>query len=570
MTPLFGKKTEPDWFLPEDVRKQLKETFADLKNPVALELFAKAGVNDEFSDYTAKFATDLSRLTDKITFARHELSSDRAKELGVTASPTLCVNPDKCHVRFLGAPLGEEGKSFITAIFLASLATSGLSETSLSILEPLEEERLVQVFVSPTCPYCPGQVMHAVKCALARPKLVRAECVEMSENPELAERYNVGSVPHTVINEGAHTGLGLMPEERFVAEMVHLASAEELKKEGALPDFLDGKTGAGYGSIEPGEVDLVIVGAGPAGLTAGIYAVRAGLKAVILEKSIVGGQVALTPVVENYPGFASVPGKQLMDIMSEHARQYIPVHEGEEVEGIERGESLTVTTSRGVYTAKTVILTTGAAYRQLGAPGEDVYFGRGVNYCASCDGYLYKGKKVAVIGGGNTALTDALHLKHLGVEVTIIHRRDEFRAQVPLRESVEREGIPIIWNTVVEEIMGDGKRATGLRLRNVRDDATSELAVDGAFVAIGQVAATELAKSLGTDLNESGFVAVDSAMRTSVPGVYAAGDLVGGLQQIVTAIGEGSVAAMSAFEDISHPRWKKAPTPANGSNTENA
>jgi thioredoxin reductase (NADPH) len=227
------------------------------------------------------------------------------------------------------------------------------------------------------------------------------------------------------------------------------------------------------------------------------------------------------------------------------------------VETIERGETLAVTTNRGVYSAKAVILATGAAYRQLGAPGEDRYFGRGVNYCASCDGYLYKGKKVAVIGGGNSALTDALHLKHLGVDVTIIHRRDEFRAQVPLRESVEREGIPVIWNTVVEEITGDGKRATGLRLRNVLDDATTELAVDGAFVAIGQVAATELARSLGADLDEGGFVAVDSAMRTSVPGVYAAGDLVGGLQQIVTAIGEGSVAAMSAFEDISHPYWKE-------------
>jgi thioredoxin reductase (NADPH) len=558
MAPIFEKKTKDgDWFLPEDVRKQLAETFIHLGKPVALELFTRPGVNDEFGDYAASLAADLARLTDKITFARHAIPSARADELGVTASPTLCVAPDRCHVRFLGAPLGEEGKSFITAVILASLNTSGLSEMSLSILDGLEDERLIQVFVSPGCPYCPGQVMHAVKCAMARPGLVRAECVEMSENPELTERFQVGSVPHTVINGGAHIALGLMPEERFVAEMVHLKSAEALLAEGALPGMSGNRLGAGYGAIEPGEMDLAIIGAGPAGLTAGIYAVRAGLKAVVLEKSIVGGQVALTPVVENYPGFVSVPGRQLMDIMSEHARQYVPVNEGESVERIEPGETFTVTTSRGTYSAKAIILTTGAVYRQLGAPGEDRYFGRGINYCASCDGYLYKGKKAAVIGGGNTALTDALHLKSLGVDVTIIHRRDEFRAQAPLRESVERENIPVIWNTEVVEITGDDRRVRSLRLRNVLDGSTSELAVDGAFVAIGQVAATDLAKSLGVTLREDGFVAVDTAMRTNVPRVYAAGDLVGGLQQIVTAIGEGSVAAMSAFEDISHPAWKE-------------
>jgi thioredoxin reductase (NADPH) len=558
MAPVFEKKEDTGWFLPEDVRKQLTEAFAKLKAPVALELFAQTGVNDEFSDYTAKFAADLARLATAITFVRHDIPSERASALGITASPTLCINPDTCHLRFLGAPLGEEGKSFITAIVLASLGTSGLSEMSRTALDALDEERLVQVFVSPTCPYCPGQVMNAFKCALARPGLVKAECVEMNENPELVERFEVGSVPHTVIDQGAHTALGLMPEERFVVELVYRKSAEKLLEEGALPGMRSGKPHESFGTIEPGEVDLVIVGAGPAGLTAGIYAVRAGLKAVILEKSIVGGQVALTPVVENYPGFASVPGKQLMDIMSEHARQYVPVHEGEGVDTIEAADrTFIVTTSRGRYSAKAVILSTGAAYRQLGAPGEDRYFGRGINYCASCDGYLYKGKKVAIIGGGNTALTDALHLKNLGVDVTIIHRRDEFRAQAPLRESVTRENIPVIWNTVVEEFLGDDKRVTALRLRTLTDNAVTELPFDGAFVAIGQIAATDLAKTLGVGLNENGFVAVDASMRTDVPRVYAAGDLTGGLQQIVTAIGEGSVAAMSAFEDISHPYWTK-------------
>jgi thioredoxin reductase (NADPH) len=559
---LFKKDQPDEWFLPEDVRKQLTETFQALKEPVHLELFAEPGVNDDFSDYTAKFCADLARLHDKITFKRFDIPSDRAAKLGVTASPTVCLNPDDYHIRFLGAPMGEEGKSFITSIMLVSLRMSGLSEASLSLLKPLEEERLAQVFVSPSCPYCPGQVMHAVKSAIARPGLIKAECVEMTENRELTEKFNVGSVPHTIFDNGAHDALGLMPEERFVVELVHLESAEKLLEEGRLPGVEGLQTATGFGTIEPGAVDLVIIGAGPAGLTAGIYAVRAGLKAVVLEKSIVGGQVSLTPVVENYPGFTAVPGKQLMDIMSEHARQYVPVHEGEGVEAVETGDPaqdrpFTVITARGEYPAKAVVLAMGATYRKLGIPGEDTYFGRGVNYCASCDGYLYKGKSVAIIGGGNTALTDALHLKNLGVNVTIIHRRDEFRAQKPLMDSVEREGIPVLWNTVVEAIEGDGGKVTALKLRNVKDDAANDLPVDGVFMAIGQEVATELAKAMGVKLNADGYIEAGPDMRTSVPRVYVAGDLTGGLQQIVTAIGEGSVAAMSAFEDISHPYWKE-------------
>nr|WP_275406380.1 FAD-dependent oxidoreductase [Pseudodesulfovibrio sp. JC047] len=332
--------------------------------------------------------------------------------------------------------------------------------------------------------------------------------------------------------------------------------------EGTLPDIGTTTEPSGYGTIEPGEIDLVIVGAGPAGLTAGIYAARAGLKAVVLEKHIVGGQVALTPVVENYPGFVSVPGKQLMDIMAEHARGYVPVHEGEGVESITLGNAVNdepciVITNRGRYSAKALILTTGAKYRQLGVTGEETYFGRGINYCASCDGSLYKGKSVAMVGGGNTALTDALHLKNLGVNVTIIHRRDAFRAQQSLQQSVKHEQIPVLWNTVVEAIKGDDRRVHTLVLRDLTTQEITDLPVDGVFVAIGQKASTELAHAIGVELKEDGFVKVGTDMRTNLPRVYAAGDLTGGLQQIVTAIGEGSIAAMSAFEDISHPYWKK-------------
>ena len=572
MSPLFKKNAKKDaekalkndathdgdWFLPEDIRTQLIETLSHMKDPVILEVFTAKDAPNEYDQYVTKITRDLDRISDKITTNFHAVDSDRAKEAGVVMSPTILVAPDRYHIRFLGAPVGEEGRSLISSILLTSAGRSGLSKLSSEMLGELTEDRLVQVFVTPTCPYCPGQVIHAMRAAIEKPMQVKAECVETNENLELSSKYNVGSVPHTEINEGALTQQGLLPEERFAVELVFLRNAEELLKEGLIPGV---EAPPQFEGIEDGEVDVVIVGAGPAGLAAGIYAARAGLTGVVLEKNVVGGQVTLTPMVENYPGFPKVPGTQLMDIMSQHARQYLPVIEGEGVEKIEPGETpadrLLVTTTRSAYQARAVILVTGATYRALGVPGEDLYFGHGINNCASCDGYLYKGRKVAVAGGGNTALTDALHLKNLGVDVTIIHRRDAFRAQQRLQDSVEREGIPVLWNTVVEEIEGDGTNVTNLKLRNVVDETRTDFPADGLFVAVGQNANTELAKALGVELAEGGFIKVDLQMRTNVPHVYAAGDVTGGSQQIVTAISDGSVAAMAAFEDLSDPYWKK-------------
>ncbi|WP_147820244.1 FAD-dependent oxidoreductase [Salidesulfovibrio onnuriiensis] len=554
MNPQYEQQNRKDdgWFLPEEARKQLEEHFKDLKGTVTLSVFNQEGENDPFNEYVDKFLGDLVRLSDKITVEHFDLESPEAEALGVETSPVIMFNRDTYDIRFMGAPLGEEGKSFLTALFLVSLGQSGLSGTSRGIMAELDEERTVQVFVNPTCPYCPGQVINAVRAAVERPELVRVRCVETGENPELSMHFKVGSVPHTEIfgpDDGRHTMLGYMPEERFVIEMATLKDAEQLAHEmGAHP---------GGGHEAAAEVDVVIVGAGPAGLTAGIYAERAGLRAVVLEKGLIGGQVALTPMVENYPGFPTVPGKQLMDIMSQHAREYVNIMEGEEVSEVKIGRNIEVFTNRGAYVAQGLIIATGATWSQLGAPGEQEFFGKGVNYCASCDGYLFKKKKVVIVGGGNTALTDALHLKNLGVDVTLVHRRDAFRGEKRLQDSVKRENIPVIWNTMVEEITGEDGHVTAVKLRNIKDDAITEMPVDGVFIAIGQRANTELARMVGLTLTAQGYVQVDAGMRTNIPRIYAAGDITGGVQQIVTAIGEGSVAAMSAFEDLSDPYWKK-------------
>lgn len=557
MCPFFKKSKKQsddgyEWFIPEDSRQHLVKLFEKLQEPVDLVVFTERGTNDVYNEYMVKFIRDIDRLSPLINASYYDLDSEEAKKYGVETSPALLLQPERYHVRFLGAPLGEEGRSFIEAILMVSRGQSNLSQSSKNMLAELQDPRHVQVFVNPSCPYCPGQVINAFKAAVEKPLLVRSECVETAENPELAMQFAVGSVPQTVINQELFL-LGLEPEERFIAELLTLKNADDILA--AQEEHHDHPAHGTRAERTIEEKDLIIIGAGPAGLTAGIYAERSGLSSVILEKAIIGGQVALTPVVENYPGFANIAGKKLMDIMSDHAREYTDIREGEQVEEIKVGNDLEVTTNHGVYLGRALLLCTGATWRKLGAPGEDRYFGFGVNYCASCDGYLYKGRKVFIIGGGNTALTDALHLKNLGVDVTIVHRRDAFRAEQKLQDAVQHAGIPVLWNSDVAEIHGDGKRVTGVTLRNTQDDGTMEHDVDGVFVAIGLDANVELAKQIGVQLDAQGFIKVDRGMRTNVPRIYAAGDVTGGVQQIVTAIGEGSTAALSAFEDLSNPYW---------------
>lgn len=534
-----------DWFIPEESRKHLEEAFADLKGDVAIEVFTRKGENDPYNDATIGFCRDLGRLSDKIAVTFHDCDSDHAKERDVTRSPTVVMQPDAVRLRYIGAPLGEEARTFIEAVMLLSFGESRLSDVSADLMKELDEERAVKVFVSPTCPYCPGQVSNAFRAAMHRPDLVSAECIETGENPDLAEKYSANALPKTIINE-TFEQRGLYPEERFVAELVALKAADDLQQAMAEPKDDNVK-----------KVDVVIVGGGPAGLTAAIYAERAGLSSVVLEKGVVGGQVALTPEVENYPGFKKVGGIQLMDLIGEQAREYGLVKEGEEAREVKVGRDIEVFTDRTHYVARALILATGASSKRLGVPGEDELFGRGVSVCASCDGWAYKGKEVLMIGGGSSALTEALHLHNMGIGVTIVHRRDSFRAEKHLQQSVEREGIPVLWNTVVEEFIGDDNGLKTVRLKNIQDGTQTEVDVPGAFVAIGWRPETSIAQMLGVKTDDYGYIVADRHMRTNIPRIYACGDVIGGVQQIVTAVGEGSTAALSVFEDIANPYWKK-------------
>ncbi len=525
--------------IPVDVQNAIKDTFfKELKDDVLIEVYTLRGMNDQFNTATVQLIKVLAGLTDKIKASFHVVGDELSVKRNALRSPTVLIAPDKYRMRFTGTPHGEEGRSLLVTIMMASTGKTILTARAMERIAGLKEKRDIQVFVSPTCPYCPQQVLTAFSAAIINPAMISADAVEIYENQDLAEALGSLAVPQTFIN-GTFTGAGLQPEEIFTETLMTLKEPVYLTEE-----------------ITPGEPikkDLVIIGGGPAGLTAAIYSVRSGLKTIILEKTALGGQVAITPVVENYPGYMRIGGKSLVDLMAQQAAQYADIHVGEVVKEITReAGGFHVKTSRAIYIARGVLLTTGADPRVLGVTGEKRFYGRGVSYCATCDGYFFKdGKRVIVVGGGNTAVADALYLHNLGANVTLVHWRDTLKAEARLQESLKQTGIPVLWNSEVREILGE-KIVKSVKIEDKTERTLKEMPVDGVFIAIGYVPNNEIAKNLGLELDAEGYVKVDlTTMRTSVPGIYAAGDITGGLKQIVVAVGQGSMAAMSAFEDIS-------------------
>lgn len=296
--------------------------------------------------------------------------------------------------------------------------------------------------------------------------------------------------------------------------------------------------------------DVIILGGGPAGYTAALYAVRAGLRTLIIERMAPGGQMALTTQIDNYPGFPeTVDGFTLGMRMREGAERFGAQTLMAEVTSVRLDQPVkTVETTQGSYESPVVVLATGASHRPLGLPGEESLVGRGLGYCATCDGMLYRGKTVAVIGGGNTAAADALSLSRICSKVLLIHRRDSLRAsRVYHAPLMDAPNIDLLWNTVVEEILAADK-VNGLRLKNTVTGETQTLPVDGVFVSIGRAPATELFRGQ-VELDESGYIRADETTRTSLPGVFAVGDVrTKPVRQIVTAVGDGATAIHFAEE----------------------
>ena len=298
--------------------------------------------------------------------------------------------------------------------------------------------------------------------------------------------------------------------------------------------------------------DIIIVGAGPGGLTAGIYAGRQGTRNLILDKGFAGGLGREVPVMENYPGFDNISGLELIDKMKSQAIKNCELHENENVLEIIKTDDeyrFTIKTDKNSYLSKTIILATGSSHRQLNAKGEEEFKGKGVSYCATCDGFFFQGRDIIMVGGGNSALQEALYLDNLGVNVTLVHRRDEFRAQKHLQNQIKEEGINVIYNAVVEEIKGD-MLVESVVLKDTQTGVLTDLPINGIFISIGYIPHTELAKQLGVNLDESDHIIIDKEQKTNIDYVYAIGDVCVGLKQWVVACGEGAVAATSAYHDL--------------------
>jgi len=306
--------------------------------------------------------------------------------------------------------------------------------------------------------------------------------------------------------------------------------------------------------------DIMIIGAGSAGLSAGIYAVRSGLKTLVLDEKLSGGTIADASTVVNYPGFAEISGGELAEKMTSHCRKVgATIHELESVTDMDlKSEEKTVKTSASTYKTKAVIYSTGSHYREIGVKGEKEFRGKGVSYCGVCDGPFFKNKRVLVVGGGNTACITTLYLSGLAAQVNVIHRRQAFRAEESLVSDISsKNNVAVLWNTEIQEIKGDTQVRT-ISLLNNSTGKTSELAVDAVFVQIGEAPNSQLAKAAGVETDEHGYIKVDVKQQTNLLGVFAAGDVTNQpIKQVGTAVGQGITAALEAYSFIRQPYYRK-------------
>ncbi|WP_076636100.1 thioredoxin-disulfide reductase [Lactiplantibacillus plantarum] len=298
--------------------------------------------------------------------------------------------------------------------------------------------------------------------------------------------------------------------------------------------------------------DVIIIGAGPAGMTAALYASRANLSVLLLDRGIYGGQMNNTAAIENYPGFKSVLGPDLAKDMYESATQFGAEYAYGSVESVEdRGDVKIVTTDSDTFETKALVIGTGSEYRKLGVTGEDTYGGRGVSYCAVCDGAFFRNKHVVVVGGGDSAIEEGTYLTQLADKVTVIHRRDQLRAQQILQDrAFANPKMEFVWNSNVTEIIGDDKKVTGVKVNNNKTGEDSEIAVDGVFIYVGINPITKPFSNLGiTDKN--GWIETNDHMETKVPGIFAVGDVrKKDLRQVTTAVGEGGTAGQGVYTYI--------------------
>jgi alkyl hydroperoxide reductase subunit F len=531
----------------DEVAAQVKERLAALEAPVRLIFFSQPQACGGCADQH-ELLQALSGLSGKLSLEVYPLDSAQADEYGVDKVPATVVRgADDPGIRFFGLTGGYEFGSLLEAILLVSRGPGELEPGVAELAKAFTVPTHIEVLVTLGCPYCPKMVRLAHELAAAN-EHVRADMIDASEFPQLIERYEVSGVPLTVVN-GRRGFEGALPPEQAALEILKVADRDAYETVEMHLREARGERRAHDASPEE-HYDVIVVGAGPAGLSAALYAERKGLKTALIGKQA-GGQINDTATIENYLGLARVGGAELAEAMRDHLERY-PVSERcrTAVTSIERdGEGFAVRTDDDrVYRARSLIYCAGKRYRRLDVPGEERFMGRGIAWCATCDAPLYKDKRVAVVGGGNSALTAVRDLLHYAAEIYLVHMLGEFQADSVLVEetrAAERAGkVHVYLNSRIREYLGRD-RLEGIRVAAMDGDARFDLPVDGVFLEVGLEPNSAPLRGL-VELNELGEVPVDRYQQTAVPGLFAAGDVTDEPdKQIVIAAGAGAKAALA-------------------------
>lgn len=535
--------------LSEQIEKELTEVFKELKRKVDLVFFTQK-IACKGCVSQRELLDSLVKLSPKLNLKIYDLEEDAeyATQLKVTKVPCTCVMGEEDYgIKFYGLTGGYEFSSLIESIKMVSLQESNLNPELETMALMITAPTHIEVMVTLSCPYCTRMVHLAHQLALINPKIT-SDMVESSEFPDMVQKYGVQGVPKTIINYNKKWSFdGALPALNAILEILKFSNPQVYEK---IEDQIRAAQGflAKEGVDEEHLYEVLIVGAGPAAMTAAIYAARKNMDVALIGEHP-GGQVTNTATIENWPGLSSVGGDELAQLFKDHAEHY-PIAEKvsetiQKIRKIPQGFEL-LSKSGEVYRAKTVIYCAGKEYRRLGVPGEEKFIGNGVAFCATCDAPLFKGKRVAVIGGGNSAFTAVRDLATYAREIYLINNTDQYNADPSLISEIKQYQQVQYYNLAsVEEFRGE-ERLEGIRLRVGKEYI--DLPVSGAFLEIGLIPNTEPVREL-LKVNDKGEIPVDRNQYTELPGFFAAGDVTDEEEkQIVVAAGTGAKAALSAYQ----------------------
>lgn len=532
----------------QETKDKIKELFGSITEPVRIIYFSSEK-NCPYCRDQRFLLEEVVRLSNKLQLVAYDFDKDLepAKQYRVDKVPaTILAGKREYGIRFFGFCAGHEFTSLINALVLVGGGETDLNPELVKMIRSIRTPVHLEVMVTLTCPYCPQSVYAAHQLAFVNENIT-ADMVEASEFPELSKTYDVSGVPKTMINGRAgFTGA-------MLAQSVYLEIMKIIDPDGFERVEQTLRESQGHRHVKKADenavYDTIIVGGGPAALSAAVYAARKGMNILLVAREL-GGQMTSTAVIDNYLGLPGISGRELKEQFVYHAEQYpIAEHLGEKVTGVEFDNAVfqVLTDGDHRFKSRSIIYGAGKDYQRLGVPGEDKFIGHGIAFCATCDAPLYRGKRVAVVGGGNSAFTAVRDLAGFAKELFLIHRRKDYRADESLVRAIkELPRVRLYTDTTVLEYLG-GETLRAVRLRSSGEKKEFELEVDAVFLEIGLTPNTDPVKGL-MELNLRGEITVKKDNATSVPGFFAAGDATDVAdKQIIIAAGEGAKAAIGAY-----------------------